>query len=240
MRRSLAALLAGAAVTAIAATAPPLAPFSAGRAGAAPAGWQPYSVRADVPRTRFELAEVDGRLALRARAAASASALVHRLDADPARTPRLVWQWRVDSLVEGADLTRKSGDDFPARLYVLFDRDRAALSFGERTWRALAKLVYGEEPPLAALCYVWDNRHPVGSSVWSAYTERVRVIVVESGAERLGQWVAEERDLAEDYRRAFGAEPPRIVGVVVAADTDNTGATTQAFFGDIQLGARTP
>lgn len=214
-----------------------LSPFSTGKRGELPLGWLPWSVRDDVPNTRYELAEIEGRVVLSARAAASASALVHRLDADPRQTPRLTWRWRVDDLVAAADLSRRSGDDFPARVYVLFDLPAEALSMAERAKRSMAKLIYGEAPPYAALCYVWDNRHRVGSSVWSAYTERVRVIVVQSGAAKLGQWLDEERNLPADYRQAFGTEPPRIVGVVVAADTDNTGATTQAYFGDIQLHA---
>lgn len=46
-----------------------------------------------------------------------------------------------------------------------------------------------------------------------------------------------ERDLYADYQRLFGGEPPRIVGVAVITDTDNTGESAVAYYGDIVLRA---
>jgi hypothetical protein len=102
---------------------------------------------------------------------------------------------------------------------------------------ALARLLYGEALPAAALCYVWDNRHPAGTSAWSAYTDRVRVVVLESGAARVGEWVEERRDVAADYRAAFGANAPlhEVSGVAAGNDTDQTGESASAWFGDFRF-----
>jgi len=89
--------------------------------------------------------------------------------------------------------------------------------------------------PLAALCYVWDGKAAAGTSVWSAFTDRVRVIVAESGGANLGKWVTIRRDVAADFRAAFGEEPPDISGVVLATDTDNTGESATAFYGDVRF-----
>jgi hypothetical protein len=89
--------------------------------------------------------------------------------------------------------------------------------------------------PAAALCYVWDGKLPAGTGLWSAYTDRVRLVVVESGPGRLGQWVAEKRNVAADFRAAFGEAPPRISGIAIAADTDQTGAKVRAWIGDIRF-----
>jgi hypothetical protein len=59
------------------------------------------------------------------------------------------------------------------------------------------------------------------------------MIVVESGETRLNQWVIEERNVYEDYKRAFGEEPPMISGVAIMTDTDNTGESAIAYYGDI-------
>jgi hypothetical protein len=214
-------------------------PFSSLKPGAPLPGWlEPY-VFPDQPRhTEFAFVADEGRTVLRARAAASASGLVRALRVDPRAHPVLAWRWKVMSLVQKGDMASKAGDDFPARLYVTFDLDPATLEFGTRMKLALARAVWGERLPLAALCYVWDRRLPADTIAPNAYTDRVRMVVADSGAARLGRWVAHERDVAADYRRAFGAEAPPINGVIVSADTDNTGETAESYFGDVEFRSR--
>jgi hypothetical protein len=65
------------------------------------------------------------------------------------------------------------------------------------------------------------------------YTDRVIMIVVESGEAKLNQWVKEERNIYEDYKKAFKEEPPAISGIAIMTDTDNTGESVTAFYGDI-------
>jgi len=65
------------------------------------------------------------------------------------------------------------------------------------------------------------------------YADRVMMFVVESGSDKLNQWVNEERNVYEDYKKAFGEEPPMISGVAIMADTDNTGESAIAYYGDI-------
>jgi hypothetical protein len=226
-----------AACTLALATASGIAPFSAARPGAAlPDGWQDYAFGKGRRATRFTLVEDDGKVVLKAQADASAGALIHPMNADPHRTPWLAWRWKVTSLVARADMLTKAGDDFPARVYVLFDYDVSRLPLLDRARIAAARLIYGAQVPAAALCYVWDNRHAPGFTAWNPYTSRVRMIVTESGELRVGHWVVESRDVAQDFRDAFGEEAPAISAVVAAADTDNTGESTASYFGDFQLG----
>ena len=114
------------------------------------------------------------------RAAAAAGTVAYALDASPAERPVLAWRWKVDRVVGRADLAEKSGDDFAARVYVFFDVPLEALPFGARVKTLLARAVWGEELPTAAICYVWDNRHPPGTSAWNPYTDRVRTVVLRS------------------------------------------------------------
>jgi hypothetical protein len=81
---------------------------------------------------------------------------------------------------------------------------------------------------------------PKGTILPNAHTDRVRMIVVESGRGQVGQWVAEERNVYEDYRRAFGAEPPMISGLALMTDTDDTGESATAWYGDISFGRAQP
>jgi Protein of unknown function (DUF3047) len=213
--------------------------FSALAPGAAlPSGYRPYGFGGQRKPTAYALVEDEGVTVLRARAEASASGILRALRVDTAALPMLAWRWKALRLPANGDLRTKSGDDFAARLYVTFDLPLAALSFGDRLGVRVARLVYGPDTPAAALCYVWATRASVGTVAPNAYTSRVRMVVVESGAANLGRWRAYERDVAADYRAAFGGEPPPVSGVVVSTDSDNTGGTAEALYGDVGFTAR--
>jgi hypothetical protein len=212
--------------------------FSKARPGQElPAGWTRYVLGRPERITEYDLVERDGRTVLRARADGSLAAVIHRLHADPRRTPWLRWSWRVEDVLARADMLTRRGDDFAARVYVLFDYDEGKLPLFERVKIAAARLVYGDPIPVAALCYVWDNRQPPGFTAWSAYTSRLRIIVARSGPDQVGRWVDESHDVAGDFRRAFGEAPPPIAAIVLAVDTDNTRERATSYFGDVTLGS---
>jgi len=215
-----------------------ITPFSGGTPGAVPSPPWRATKLPKVPReTRFLLVDDGGTTVLRADAQASMSGLSHGLRVDPRAMPTLEWRWRVSGVPERGEIGTREGDDYAARLYVLFDYDLAKLPFMTRMKIKVARSLYGEAVPAAGLCYVWDARAPVGTTAWSAYTDRLRMIVVESGPAKAGLWVSFRRNVVEDYRAAFGEDPPAISGVAIATDTDNTGAAVTAWYGDIRLGA---
>jgi hypothetical protein len=218
-----------------AAEAPFLAPFSSASPGAPlPVPWKLTALPGVASHTKYELVRDGDAVVLRAEAQASMSGVAHPLKLDVHAHPLIEWRWKVISLLKKSDIATKAGDDYPARLYVLFDYDIRKLPFSLRAKIRLSRLV-GTEVPLAALCYVWDGKAAAGTSVWSVYTDRVRVIVAESGDANLGKWVTVRRNVAADFRAAFGEEPPAVSGVVVATDTDNTGESATAFYGDIRF-----
>jgi hypothetical protein len=218
-----------------------IAPFSTAPAGAdVPPGWEVTRLPR-VPRSTVYRIEVeDGTRVLRADADASMAGLTHRLRADPARTPWLSWRWKVSGVVEKGRFSSKAGDDFAARVYVLFDYDTGKLGLGARMKLKLARALYGDAVPAAGLCYVWDAQAPAGTSGWSPFTDRLRVIVVSSGAAQAGQWVDVARDVAADFRTAFGEDAPPVSAIAVATDTDNTGGSVTAWYGDIAFSVRPP
>jgi hypothetical protein len=175
---------------------------------------------------------------MRATAEASASGLIHRVDADPRETPVLRWRWKVENLISGADITRKQGDDYPARIYVAFAYDPSRASLAQRIKYGVARLIYGEYPPHSGLNYIWEGKASAGTIVSNPFTDNVRMIVVDSGPALLGQWVQHERNIRDDYRQAFGEEPPRISGIAIMTDTDGTGESATAYYGDIDLSAK--
>lgn len=209
-----------------------ITPFATAPLGAdVPPGWEVTKLP-KVPRTTtYRIVDDGGVRVLQAEAHASMAGLTHRLKLDPRALPRLAWRWKVDRIVETGVFGTKRGDDFAARVYVLFDYDVSRLSFATRMKLTLARTLYGDAVPAAALCYVWDARAPEGATAWSPFTDRMRMIVATSGAARTGQWVTVERDVAADFRAAFGEDAPPIIAVAVATDTDNTGESVTAWYG---------
>lgn len=210
------------------------AAFSAARPGdALPAGWTPRDSPNIKVHTRYSLVDDNGATVLRADSTAGAAGIGRELKVNPAEFPLLRWRWKVGNLIEQADLRSKEGDDFPARIYVTFDYPLENLPFFERSKLRLARAFFDPKLPAATLCYVWDGKAPAETIAPSAYTDRVRLIVAESGPTRVGQWVAMERNIALDFRAAFGEAAPAVNGIVIATDSDNTGSRATAFYGDI-------
>jgi hypothetical protein len=208
--------------------------FSAGAPGGPlPAGWQPLTFGKIERHTDYSLVEDDDRVVLRAKSNASASGLVYALDIDPAQYPVIEWRWKVGNTLRGGDMTRRDGDDYPARVYVSFAFDPERASLLERIKQQAARLIWGEDLPYRAVSYIWASNSPAGSMAANPYTDRTMMFALQSGEAGARQWVIEQRNVFEDYRRAFGEEPPRISGVGIMTDTDNTGETATAWYGDI-------
>lgn len=198
-------------------------------------GWEPLTFSRIDSHTRYRLVEDEGRTVLRADSRAAASGLIRKMAVDPTHYPILTWQWKVGNVLEKGDVTRKSGDDYAARIYIAFAEDPQRRSVWHRAKTRAVKMIYGTEAPAAALAYVWGNRAEVGSFHPNAYTDRVQMIVVDSGSAHLNQWRAYRRDVVADFRLAFGADPPRISGIGLMTDTDDTGESATAWYGDITL-----
>jgi len=208
--------------------------FSAAQPGAElPAGWAPLAVAGIKNRTQYALVDDGGVTVVRAESRAAASGLSRPLRVNPAEFPSLRWRWKISNLIDQADLRSKAGDDFPARLYVMFDYPLEKLPFIERNKLRLARALFDPNLPAATLCYVWDGKAAVETIAPSAYSDRVRLVVVASGAARIGRWVDVERNVAADFRAAFGDEAPPVKAIAIATDTDNTGASATTHFGDI-------
>jgi hypothetical protein len=175
---------------------------------------------------------------VRATADQSASLLLKKLP-KPVAPHHIRWSWRVDQPNAHAKTADPKLEDSPVRIVLAFAAPNAqalaGLPFKDQLFLQSARLMHREEPPYATLMYVWSNDLPAESVISSAHTGRVRMLVAESGAARAGQWLQYDRDIAADYKRAFGAEPGKLIGVAILSDTDNTRLKTTAYYSDIVL-----
>lgn len=204
-------------------------------------GWQHQTFGARPP-TDYRPVYLEGRPAVHAHSASGNSSL-RRAVALPNNQQAAVlrFSWWVPRLNEAADLRDRDIDDAVARLVLSFGGDRD-LRFTARDHMVseLAQLVTGEPLPVATLMYVWDNRYPVGTVIPNPHTDRIRQLVVVSGADRLGQWVDVARDVQADFRQAFGEAPGPLNSIGLLSDTNNTGATVDAWYGPVMLGTVVP
>jgi hypothetical protein len=200
---------------------------------ALPAGWKPWTFKKIERHTAYTLVQDDHTVVVKAVAEASASALVREIKINPKEYPIVEWRWKVRNILKKGDVHIKEGDDYPARIYITFEYDPSKLGFFEKAAYKMGRLLYGEDLPLAAINYIWESKASIGTMIPNPYTDRVLMFVVESGAEKLNQWVSEKRNVYEDYKKAFGQEPPMISGVAIMTDTDNTGESSTAYYGDI-------
>ena len=198
-----------------------------------PTGWKPLTFKKIERHTTYTLVRDGETVVVKAEANASASGLVREIRIDPNEYPIVQWRWKVANILKKADVHKKEGDDYPARIYITFEYDSSKLTFFEKAKYEAVRILYGQYPPLAAINYIWESRAPVGTIVPNPFTNRAMMIVVESGGEKVQQWVCEERNVLEDYRKAFGGTPPKISGVAIMTDTDNTGESATAYYGDI-------
>lgn len=190
-----------------------------------------------LPATRYSVASIEGRRALRVEAERSYGNLLHPLVGTLAgtRAGTLQWTWRVDQPLTAANLRSKAGDDAALKVCAMFDLPRERVPFVERQLLRLAEARLGEPIPSATLCYVWDPSLPRDTLLDNAYSRRLRFITL--GGEP-GRWHSETRNLASDFLRAFGDESssvPPLRALALGADADNTGGHSIGWVESLRL-----
>lgn len=198
-------------------------------------GWEPMEFPKIDRHSRYQLTDDDGEQVVMASTDNSASGLIARGSVEPGDSLILRWRWKVSNVYQQGNARKKEGDDYPARIYVAFEFEPDEAGFFERAKRKTVEVVFGEELPGNALNYIWANRLPVGEIVANPFTDTTMMVAVNSGTANTGEWVTVERDIVADYRNAFDREPPKLVGVAIMSDSDNTGASATAWYGDVSL-----
>jgi hypothetical protein len=195
-----------------------LAPATPGWSESFDEGWEErwQARRLDREPTRFAIRDLGGDTVLEARANSSASVLVRRVEG-LAGQARVAWRWNVVRPLDSvADEKRRAGDDFAARVFVVFGTDLS-------------------DPKTTALCYVWAQTEPPGTTFPSPVAGRVQTVVLRSG-DAVGGWATESVDPTADYRRLFTREPPPIGAIGLMSDADDTGSRAVAWFDDVSIG----
>jgi hypothetical protein len=175
-------------------------------------GWENKSFK---EATDYSIVREGERTLLKANSRASASGLYRKIKLDPLQYRYLHWSWKIQGPLKNGVEKTKGGDDYSARVYVIFP--------GFFFWQT------------KAISYVWASTLPKGDFFPSPYKGKVMMVVAQSGPEKSGILIDERHDILADYRRLFGAEPRNIGAIAIMTDTDNTGGSATAWYGEITL-----
>ena len=198
-------------------------------------GWKPLTFPKIEAHTAYTIVGEGDNVYLKAKSNASASAIVHKDAFDAGHYDKARWRWKIEHVYEKGNAEEKSGDDYPIRVYVMFRYDPDRGSFGEKLTYGIAKAFYGEYPPHSSLNYIWSNKSQARTIMQSPYTDRSQMIILQSGKEKAGQWVTEEVNILEDYKKAFGKNPPPEASIAIMNDSDNTGETAVSYIDFIEV-----
>lgn len=199
------------------------------------ANWRPVTFPKIREQTRYSIETLGRESVLRAESQASASAIVLRMTFNVSDHPRLRWAWRVDNVYRKGNARSKEGDDYPLRIYVLFEYDPEKAAAFDRAKYGVARALYGEYPPHSALNYIWASREDEEGILTNPYASNAKMIVLQKGRKNLGRWIVEERNILDDYRRAFGTDPPARATLGIMNDSDNTKEAAVAYVRFIEV-----
>ncbi len=179
-------------------------------------GWE---IRKYSGTTDYALTLFDGKQVLSADSRQSASAFYKKIKVDLDKTPILHWSWRKVRPINPGDEFDKQGDDFVARIYVI-------KSGGLFLWRA------------RTLIYVWSYQHSK-NDVWNNpfAGEKTKMLSQRDASDPQDTWFSERRNVAADFKQIFGKDIRQIEGVAIMTDSDNSGLSARALYGDIFFSA---
>jgi len=197
--------------------------------------WKTFQFSSGKKLTDYKIINKDQNHYLQIKSDSSASGLICKTKFNPNINPLLKWKWKVENIIPNADGKTKAGDDYPIRLYVMFEQDSTQISFWSKLEKEAAKLITGYEPPYKSLCYVWANSDSDTKNYFSPYTEDVMIIPIQIGTENCNQWITEQINIVEDFKKYFEEEIPNIAYLALLGDTDNTKSQTSSYIDFIEI-----
>lgn len=197
--------------------------------------WRPLLFPKARRHTVYGIEAKDGECCLKAESNGSASALVYRSEFNVYKFPRARWRWKVDNVYEKGDPGKKSGDDYPIRVQIVFKYDPEKAGRVKKIEYNLAKKIYSEYPPQSTLSYVWASREDQKAIMTSPFSDTIKLMALEKGGKKCGIWREEEVDIVKDYKKAFGVDPPSIASIVIMNDSDDTGERSVSYVKSLEV-----
>ncbi len=197
--------------------------------------WEDLEFR-DIDRpSSYSTVQEDGRSLLFIKSDDGGSGIIHTRTFNVYDNPVIEWRWRIEDIISSGDLTTRDGDTYPVRVYVNFEYDPELVGLGTRMRYGLIRRVYGEYPPHASILYIWSNQTWPLEWYESPFTSRARMLPIDQGPEQRMQWQEHRRNIVEDYREAFGEDPPEKAQLAIMGDTYGSGEISRAWIDYIRV-----
>jgi hypothetical protein len=124
-------------------------------------------------------------------------------------------------LPEGGDVRKRETDEQAGQVYVVFPKIPSPVN-------------------TRSVGYIWDTRAPVGFSGTSTAYSKMKYVVLQSGPDKLKQWIRETRNVYEDYRGLFHEDQPEVGGVVLYINTQHSKTSAEIYYADIFFSSHPP
>ncbi|MCB1661875.1 MAG: DUF3047 domain-containing protein [Pseudomonadales bacterium] len=206
--------------------------FSSGSKAEIFSDWQPYLFETISEHTNYHLVLDQDINVIKATSRAAASGLIRPLDIDLSKYPLLSWRWKVTQRPSGGDDNKRENDDHAARIYLIFNAPEPNESKLKWLWRQLSS---NQALNTHALNYIWAHSAKLNQPIPNPYTASVMMIPVNRADVGIGSWIEIKRNVVADYLASFGKQPPRLSGIAIMTDTDNSKSQAIAYYGDIKF-----
>jgi hypothetical protein len=197
--------------------------------------WETFFFSGNKKPTQYKTISDSDAVFLQINSNSSASGLISKSKFNFRKHPVLRWRWKIQKVIEQADGKYKDGDDYPLRIFVMFDDDSVGLSFWESLRNASLKLLYGFELPESSLCFVWSNIEYQEHYFDSPYTETVKIIPLNMGQKNLQKWITVSVDVNKYFREIYNRDCPEKAALAIMSDSDNTGTSLISFLDYIEI-----
>ena len=197
--------------------------------------WEPLTFPKIKKHSTYTIVNEGGHTFLKAESHASASAIIYKKTFNVYEYPRMRWRWKVDNVYTKGNPHEKSGDDYPIRIYVMFQYDPTHADFTQQLQYGIAKTLYGKYPPDSTLNYVWTGYQAKERIITNPYTDRAKIVILENDQSKVGSWVEETVNILDDYKAAFGREPTMTAGIAIMNDSDDTGEMATSYVDYIEV-----
>ncbi len=197
--------------------------------------WKPFTFPKIKKHSVYTIEKEGEKHILKVESCASASAIVYKDAFNVYDHPKVKWRWKVRNIYAKGNVRSKEGDDYPIRVYIMFEYDPEKAGRLEAIKYGFAKSLYGEYPPHSSLSYIWSSKEDPEKFVVSPYTDKAVMVLLEKGPAKAGTWVDEEIDILADYQKAFGTKPSARARIAIMNDSDNTGESSVSYIEYIEV-----
>jgi hypothetical protein len=197
--------------------------------------WKPFYFPKIEKHSSYSIESHGQEEYLKAESNASASAIVYKKEFNVYEYPRMRWRWKIENVYRNGNARKKSGDDYPLRIYIVFKYDPEKAGFMEKIEYNATKFIYGEYPPHSTLNYIWANRDHQQRIITNAYTEKAKMVLLQKGHANIGKWIIQDVNILEDYEKAFHEKPPPVASIAIMNDSDDTGEKSISYLDYIEI-----